>query len=85
MVAPIEFTRRLRGSAPAAGSAPVGKGPAARAEAQIEAATERVRARIRPATLADPRPGAELRAHVRASAENRPGIYRMLGPGDEMV
>lgn len=27
----------------------------------------------------------ELRAHVRAHAENRPGIYRMLGPGGELL
>lgn len=26
-----------------------------------------------------------LRAHVRAHAENRPGIYRMLGPGGELL
>jgi excinuclease ABC subunit C len=82
MVAPIEFTKRVRGVS----GGPGGHVSAAlRAEAQIEAASARVRARIRPATLADPRPAAELRAHVRASAENRPGIYRMLGPGDEML
>ena len=27
----------------------------------------------------------ELRAHVRAHAENRPGVYRMLGPGGELL
>ncbi|HET9982241.1 MAG TPA: GIY-YIG nuclease family protein [Longimicrobiales bacterium] len=27
----------------------------------------------------------ELRAHVRAGAENRPGIYRMHGPGGEVL
>jgi len=27
----------------------------------------------------------ELRAHVRAHAENRPGIYRMFGPGEELI
>lgn len=27
----------------------------------------------------------ELREHVRAHAENRPGIYRMMGPGDEVL
>lgn len=27
----------------------------------------------------------ELRAHVRAHAENRPGTYRMLGPGGELL
>jgi len=26
---------------------------------------------------------AALRSHVRAGAENRPGVYRMYGPGDE--
>jgi excinuclease ABC subunit C len=28
---------------------------------------------------------AHLRAHVRAHAENRPGTYRMLGPGGELL
>lgn len=32
-----------------------------------------------------PRPATELRADVRASCENRPGIYRMYGPGDEVL
>lgn len=32
-----------------------------------------------------PTPPGELRADVRASCENRPGIYRMLGPGDEVL
>ncbi len=26
-----------------------------------------------------------LREHIRAQAENRPGIYRMFGPGDELL
>ncbi len=26
-----------------------------------------------------------LREHVRATVENRPGVYRMLGPGDELL
>ncbi len=30
-----------------------------------------------------PRPADELRADVRARAENRPGVYRMIGPGDQ--
>jgi excinuclease ABC subunit C len=34
---------------------------------------------------ARPRPAVELRADVRAACENRPGIYRMLGPGDEVL
>jgi excinuclease ABC subunit C len=34
---------------------------------------------------AQPRPAAELRADVRAGCENRPGIYRMIGPGDEVL
>jgi excinuclease ABC subunit C len=32
-----------------------------------------------------PRPPAELRADVRAAAENRPGVYRMIGPGDRVL
>jgi excinuclease ABC subunit C len=32
-----------------------------------------------------PRPAAELRAEVRAGCQNRPGIYRMIGPGDEIL
>ena len=32
-----------------------------------------------------PRPAAELRAEVRAACENRPGIYRMFGPGDQLI
>lgn len=42
--------------------------------------------------LADPRPpplvvhpNPALRAYVRAHAENRPGVYRMLGPGQELL
>ena len=27
----------------------------------------------------------ELRERVRALAENRPGVYRMLGPNDEVI
>jgi excinuclease ABC subunit C len=34
---------------------------------------------------AGPRPAAELRAEVRAGCENRPGVYRMLGPGDDVL
>lgn len=34
---------------------------------------------------AKPRPPAELRADVRASCRNRPGVYRMIGPGDEVL
>jgi excinuclease ABC subunit C len=30
-------------------------------------------------------PNPTLREHVRARAENRPGVYRMFGPGDEML
>ena len=30
-------------------------------------------------------PTATLREYVRAHAENRPGIYRMTGPGDELL
>ena len=30
-------------------------------------------------------PSPDLRAHVRAHAENRPGVYRMLGPGGELL
>lgn len=33
----------------------------------------------------NPRPASELRADVRASCENRPGVYRMLGPGNEVL
>lgn len=32
-----------------------------------------------------PAPAAELRAAVRASCENRPGVYRMIGPGDDVL
>lgn len=32
-----------------------------------------------------PRPATELRADVRASCANRPGIYWMVGPGDEVL
>ncbi len=30
-------------------------------------------------------PNPALRAHVRTHAENRPGVYRMLGPGGELL
>jgi len=36
-------------------------------------------------TFAAPRPAVELRADVRARAENRPGVYRMVGPGDRVL
>ncbi|HUF50157.1 MAG TPA: UvrB/UvrC motif-containing protein [Longimicrobiales bacterium] len=32
-----------------------------------------------------PRPASDLRADVRAACHNRPGVYRMLGPGDEVL
>ncbi len=32
-----------------------------------------------------PTPAAELREAVRASAENRPGVYRMVGPSDRVL
>ncbi|HEX6307469.1 MAG TPA: GIY-YIG nuclease family protein [Longimicrobiales bacterium] len=32
-----------------------------------------------------PRPAADLRADVRAACANRPGVYRMLGPGNEVL
>lgn len=32
-----------------------------------------------------PLPAAELRAQVRAACENRPGVYRMIGPGDDVL
>src|SRR5690606_28404092 len=32
-----------------------------------------------------PLPAAELRAQVRAACENRPGVYRMIGPGDNVL
>jgi excinuclease ABC subunit C len=32
-----------------------------------------------------PRPAADLRADVRAACENRPGVYRMMGPGDDVL
>jgi excinuclease ABC subunit C len=32
-----------------------------------------------------PRPALELRADVRAACENRPGVYRMIGPGDSVL
>lgn len=32
-----------------------------------------------------PRPAGELRADVRSGCQNRPGIYRMIGPGDEVL
>ncbi|MEX1183024.1 MAG: UvrB/UvrC motif-containing protein [Gemmatimonadota bacterium] len=34
---------------------------------------------------ARPLPPDELRAAVRASCENRPGVYRMMGPGSEVL
>jgi excinuclease ABC subunit C len=43
------------------------------------------RAEQRNALADGPRPAAELRADVRASCENRPGIYRMIGPGNEVL
>jgi excinuclease ABC subunit C len=41
-----------------------------------------MRSRVR---IAGPRPVAELRAAVRAACENRPGIYRMIGPAGEPI
>ncbi|MEO5510378.1 MAG: UvrB/UvrC motif-containing protein [Longimicrobiales bacterium] len=35
--------------------------------------------------FSEPRPALDLRADVRATAENRPGVYRMIGPGDEVL
>jgi excinuclease ABC subunit C len=35
--------------------------------------------------IASPRPPDELRADVRATAENRPAVYRMIGPGDAVL
>jgi excinuclease ABC subunit C len=32
-----------------------------------------------------PRPPADLRADVRAACENRPGVYRMIGPNDDVL
>lgn len=32
-----------------------------------------------------PRPADALRADVRAAAENRPAVYRMIGPADELL
>jgi excinuclease ABC subunit C len=32
-----------------------------------------------------PRAAADLRADVRAACANRPGVYRMIGPGDEVL
>jgi excinuclease ABC subunit C len=32
-----------------------------------------------------PRPAAELREDVRAAAENRPGVYRMIAPDDRVL
>jgi excinuclease ABC subunit C len=37
------------------------------------------------ATRSAPTPRAELRASVRAAARNRPGVYRMVGPGDRVL
>jgi excinuclease ABC subunit C len=34
---------------------------------------------------ARPRPAAELRADVRAACQNIPGVYRMIGPGGEVL
>jgi hypothetical protein len=31
------------------------------------------------------RPNSTLREHIRAQAEIRPGVYRMYGPGDELL
>jgi excinuclease ABC subunit C len=36
-------------------------------------------------TLTQPRAPLDLRADVRSTAENRPGVYRMIGPGDEVL
>ncbi len=39
-------------------------------------------------SVAAPRPKRrerELREHVQAGAENRPGVYRIYGPGDELI
>jgi excinuclease ABC subunit C len=36
-------------------------------------------------TTTAPRPAVELRADVRAAAENRAGVYRMIGPGDRVL
>jgi excinuclease ABC subunit C len=38
-----------------------------------------------PADPFRPRPPDALRTDVRAAAENRPGVYRMIGPGDEVL
>ena len=35
--------------------------------------------------ISRPGPAAALRADVRARARNRPGVYRMLGPGDRVL
>jgi excinuclease ABC subunit C len=35
--------------------------------------------------VARPLPAAELRASVRESAQNRPGVYRMIGPNDRVL
>ena len=40
---------------------------------------------ISPGNATAPRPAAELRADVRAAAENRAGVYRMVGPGDRVL
>jgi excinuclease ABC subunit C len=39
----------------------------------------------RVATPPTPTPADELRSHVRARAENRPGVYRMIGPGGQVL
>lgn len=38
-----------------------------------------------PEQAGQPRPPAELRADVRAAAENRPGVYWMVGPGERVL
>ncbi len=42
------------------------------------------RTRAEPVRAA-PAPDPSLREHVRAHAENRPGVYRMLGPGGQVL
>jgi excinuclease ABC subunit C len=37
------------------------------------------------ANVARPRPPADLREDVRAAAENRPGVYRMVAPDDRVL
>lgn len=38
-----------------------------------------------PRSICPVRPVTDLREHVRAMAENRPGVYRWIGPGDEIL